>query len=131
MRKPTKCRSCNINYELTGLTGRHEIIKADKACPLCGVSEKIVLHYGHEGLSGEAIECHSCHNYIRYTNGTPEAIWKDEIYLSPNYLLLRSYEDNTSTYFQNNKIIFETNNIIQFTSLDNLIEKLKTIVVFS
>lgn len=130
MRKPTRCRSCNYNYSFVGRTSRHQILKADYLCLVCGKQEKIALHEGDE-LSGEAVECHSCHNYIRYTNGSPEAIWKDEIFLPNDFLLIRNYEKKESFIFKNNKEAYSIPKIIEFTNINHLFIKLKTLIIFS
>lgn len=125
-----KCRSCEINLQLTRDTGHHELVNAGMYCLLC---KKLVesLHHGqHDELSGESLECINCNDYIIYYdhNGL---IWKDEIYLDKDFLLIRSIEYSKSTILIGDKEVAELPTVIQFTDAKNLFNKLKTIVVLS
>lgn len=133
MRKPTKCKSCNINYELTGKTGKHQLINCGLVCKVCLSKDKVAFHGGHEGLFGEALECRTCHNYILYTNGSLDAVWKDEIYIpsaSGNIFVMRDYEDSTTFISINSIKVTKLKQIIEFKSMDDLVDKVKMITLF-
>jgi len=137
MRKPGKCRSCNLNYELTNKVGRHQIVNADIYCLICKSSGKSAYHGSHEDLSGDSLECNNCHNYILYTIGMG-TIWKDEIYLPNNSCLIRDLEESKSHFIFNDVAwdsgkfySIEIPGILQFSSIENLISKLEILSIFS
>lgn len=111
-----KCKSCSIiNKELCIENNKHRLIKTNFICPLCNKNTKWYSHINHE-LSGDALECKSCRNYIIYVV-EPNKPWKDEIYLSTSkdmVFVMRNFEDNKT-----------------FISLKELLAKIKTIIVFS
>jgi len=116
---------------------KHELVAPKFVCPLCNKIPKWYSHLNDE-CSGDALECKSCHNYILYiSTGTKEEDierWKDEIYIpskSGDILVMRGFEDNTTFISINDKKVITLNQIIQFKSLDDLINKVRTIVVFS
>lgn len=131
MRKPAKCRSCNLNYSLTGKAGKHYIVDAEIFCPLCKVAGKSILHGPDEYLCGDTLECNICHNYILYTDNGGFNIWKDEIYLPEDYCLIRSVENCETILLIKEETAFVVPAIIQFDSGEALLQKLKILVLFS
>lgn len=98
-------------------------------CPMCNYDGQWASHI-QKGLWGDGIECIKCHNYILYVS--PEnQIWKDEIYLEEGRYLIRDIVSNETTLFSKGKIVCEVNHIIQFQSLTQLANKIKTMMVFS
>jgi hypothetical protein len=130
MRKPSKCRSCNLNYELSGEAGKHSVVDIGMYCPLCKKVNKWIYHGQHDQLSGDALECKVCHNYILYSDGVG-TIEKDEIYFSKNYCLIRDLEKSKSYFSIDDKRIFTFPYIVIFSNPKDLFNKLKTIVVLS
>jgi|ERR1035437_6070054 hypothetical protein len=126
----SKCRSCSFNYALTGDIGIHQIGDTGLYCPLCHYSGESIFHGEHETLTGNALECNNCNNYIIYFyNGGK--IMKDELYFDNDYCLIRYVEDNTSIYFSGSKLLLSFNKILDCYDKDILFDKLKTYVLMS
>lgn len=131
----TSCRSCKINKHLTGSTGEHQLVDAELYCLVCTTSTKSIYHSENEDLAGDCYECSDCHNYILYTDSRG-TITKDEIYFSgsigeENTFLIRSVEENFSCFVKNDNKVYEVNNIIQFSNVNELYGRLNKLVVFS
>ncbi len=135
MRKPGKCRSCNIAYELTYKTGRHRLVDIGLICLVCNYAGKSLYHGQHEDLHGDTFECNSCNKYILYTDGAG-TIWKDEIYFSDKEYLIREIDhqlsDNKSEclYIYNGKTI-RLPMLTEWTSIADLYSKLEVFQTFS
>jgi hypothetical protein len=127
--KYTNCRSCALNYSLTYKDGPHIIVNKKIKCIICGITGQNVSHSNNEDLEGDALECNNCHNYILYYD-KENNLWKDEIYLPEDYLLMRTYEDNESWFAINDKSIATFPYIVQFTNPKELFDKLKKLVIF-
>lgn len=110
---------------------KHRLVAADFVCLLCGKKSKWYSHIT-EGIVGDALECKLCHDYIIYINS--DKTWKDEIYLyrdEQEVLVMRDYEDNTTYISVNNKEVVTLKHILQFSSVEKLLDKVETIIVFS
>lgn len=133
-----KCRSCDLTNQLIDKPIKHKLISVNFRCPLCNKIPKWYSHL-HEDLSGDSLECKSCHNYILY-NSTDAKIedtkkWKDEIHFfvsGKEFFVMRDYEDSrTYVWVNDSHNPIKLNSILEFKSLEDLINKVKTIVVFS
>jgi hypothetical protein len=135
MRKPTKCRSCNISYELTGKTGRHHLVDVSLICLVCGFNGKSVYHGAHEELHGESFECSSCHNYILYSDGNG-CIWKDEIFFPNEDFLIRQIDyhlvgrSEACSLFSFNKKLITLPLLTEWASISELYSKLELLATF-
>lgn len=126
-----KCRSCILAKEFVTEPSKHRLVEADFTCVLCGKKPKWYSHINDE-LVGDALECKFCHDYIIYING--DVTWKDEIYLyrdDKEVLVMRNYEENTTFVSIDNKEVTTLKHILQFKSVEDLLNKIETIVVFS
>jgi transcription elongation factor Elf1 len=141
-----QCRSCELTNQITSDPVKHKLITADYYCPLCNKIPKWYSHL-HKELLGDSLECKSCRNYILYvvpdikTGGVKK--WKDEInssfslkneevFIMRDIFVMRDYEDNrTYVFVGNSKNPIKVNSILEFKSLEDLTNKVKTIVVFS
>lgn len=127
-----KCRSCFLAKEYVMETSKHQLVDPKLICPLCSHKGKWYSHLNDE-LSGDALECKGCHNYIFYVIDPPHP-WKDEIYIprdSGEILVMREFEDKTTFISIDNKKVTTLNQILQFQNLDELMGRIKTIVMFS
>ena len=123
------CRSCGINFSLTGNRGKHKLVDVGIFCPVCMTASKSIHHSENDDLVGDAYECSGCHNYILYTDGKGD-ICKDEIYLTDEYFLIRDLEDNTSFFGKDGDKVFSSESIIQFTDVKELFHRLKNLRAF-
>ena len=125
-----ECRSCNYAKYSVEYT-RHTPLLEKEMCPVCLTLNSFIFH-NEEEFCGESIDCSNCHNYIYYTESSKR--WKDEIYFTDRSLLIRDFEDNKSFfyidfYIENlSMITFES--IIDFSNMNNLCHRLKSLMVF-
>ena len=126
--KDPKCRSCKFNIEECGLPGFHQVGETGLFCPLCHYAGNSTFHDFEgdiTGLSGAAIECNNCHDYIIYSDGIN--IDKDESYIGKDYCLIRYPNDKSYFLYKKYKSIVLPG-ILHFESLNDLKEKLDKIV---
>jgi len=132
MKNKVPCRCCQLDNELLArydeTTNHHTLVDIGLYCPVCNFSGISSLHIEEE-LLGEAWGCINCNNYILYTD--KNQIWKDEIYLTDGYSLIRNLEENESTIGNGYTKIVCIQSIITFNSIEALQNKLKTLVLFS
>ncbi len=133
MAKKQVCRSCELQYRELRRRTDHELVDVGFHCPVCDNSGKC---YSHEddALWGTALECKRCHNYILYLSPKGE-IDKDEIYLPKNLCVTRYFSVNDTTIYSleqpYDKTIVSINRILQFDSKKSLINKVRTMIMFS
>lgn len=126
------CRSCKLDYNVDEIARHHNQITLELQCPLCNQAGIWSSHID-DALWGDSLECVGCDNYILYVS--PEGqIWKDEIYLQGDRVLIRDLENNTSTLCSSlicTKTICKLDHIIQFQDLVQLERRAKTMEIFS
>lgn len=88
-----------------------------------------IYHPEIDDLYGDSLGCKVCYNYIRYHHDGN--MWKDEIYFDNDWCLIRDFSLSKSRFFINNKETYIFPNIVEFTSVEKLFNKLKMVVVFS
>ena len=124
-----ECRTCALDtFEKRDPAG-HQPFEGPVYCSVC---RKEVKGYSHldEDYWGDAIECSECHNYIIYLSPEKQ-IWKDEVYLDNETLVIRDIESNETRIFVNDRRVTDIQGLLWFNSISDLQKRIKTILVFS